>query len=195
MFSQSIPPRVPCIHTIIIYCIMLLQVCGGEYMFLSKRGQLFTPTTTNTYGKIKIYVSNHCSHKKHCGAALTTTRVMLSGRVLIVIFPPRTALLILVWPDDSLWAPSSAVDSACWGVIMPYQSSAENHAVIPFCFHQWWNDMNLAWKCNGFKSSKAENTAFTKWDASFKVLRNRMMFAVCGLVLCQSAKWEITFCF
>lgn len=37
-------------------------------------------------------------------AALTTTRVMLSGRVSMVSPPPRTALLVLAWPEDNLWA-------------------------------------------------------------------------------------------
>lgn len=35
-----------------------------------------------------------------CGAGPTATRVMLSGRVLMVSPPPRTALLSRAWPED-----------------------------------------------------------------------------------------------
>lgn len=37
-----------------------------------------------------------------CGAGPTATRVMLSGRVLMVSPPPRTALLSRAWPEDNL---------------------------------------------------------------------------------------------
>lgn len=78
-----------------------------------------------------INATSHYSHKKHCGAALTTTRVMLSGRVSMVSPPPRTALLILAWPEDDRWALwrwlSPPVDSSCCCEITLYQLSVQNN--------------------------------------------------------------------
>lgn len=93
-----------------------------------------------------INATTHYSHKKQCGAALTTTCVMLSGRVLMVSPPPGTALRILAWPEDDRWALwgslSPPVDSSCCCETL-YQLSVQNNE----------NQVSmLCWSCDDIRS-------------------------------------------
>ena len=81
------------------------------------------------------------------GATLTTTRVMLSGRVSMVSPPPKTALLIMDRPEDDLWTlwgwPSPPVDSSWCCEVTLYQSSVRKITSIGFkCVSAhyviWW---------------------------------------------------------
>lgn len=75
--------------------------------------------------------TSHYSDEKHHGAELTTIRVMLSTRVSLARTTPWTALPVLAWPEDTLWARfrwlSPPVDSWCVSEVTLYQSSAQNN--------------------------------------------------------------------
>lgn len=75
--------------------------------------------------------TSHYSDEKQRGPELTTTRVMLSTRVSLVRTTPCTALPVLAWPEDTLWARfgglSPPVDSWRVSEVTLYQSSAQNN--------------------------------------------------------------------
>lgn len=95
---------------------------------LSKRGQSLTPTKTNRTCQTPKKKKNQTKMPQVitilCGAALTTTCVMLSGSVSMVSPPPRTALLIL-WA--LLGRLSPPVDSSCSCGITLYQLSVQSN--------------------------------------------------------------------
>lgn len=92
-----------------------------------KIGKCLTPTQTNRARRKSrnvLHVTSHYHHGKHRGAELTTTCVMLSGRVSMVSPPPRTAALLLLGrPGDGCqdtwgWLSPPVDPWCCWEVLL-----------------------------------------------------------------------------
>lgn len=87
-------------HVQIMGCRLL-----GQSMFYAFQKRATFSSNLNKQDTIKSQNdTSHYSDEKHCGAELTTTRVMLSTKVPLVRTTPWTALPVLAWPEDNLWA-------------------------------------------------------------------------------------------
>lgn len=82
---------------------MLIQVRTEGYTVPQKRAVFNSNFNKYSLERAKNII-NATTHYNHCGVALTTTCVMLSGREVMVTPPLMTALLILAGPEDGLWA-------------------------------------------------------------------------------------------
>lgn len=102
-------------------------------------------------------------------------RVMLSGRVLMVSPPPKTALFIRAWPEDDLWARwgwlSPPVDSSCCCEITLYQLSVQNNKYqVRKLSCSLWDVMIEALACFS-KPTDPKNSFSLPWQTVWKHFR------------------------